>query len=58
MVASPLNLTNLVDRGGAIYAGNASRSKLVKTKMANSVLDAGDAGDAGWGQLVKSNTGL
>lgn len=31
----------LVDRCGEIYVGNVSSSKLVKTKMAKSVLDAG-----------------
>lgn len=35
----------LVNRAGEIYVGNVSSSKLVKTKMAKSVLDAG------WGQL-------
>jgi len=35
----------LVNRCGEIYVGNVSSNKLVKTKMAKSVLDAG------WGQL-------
>src|SRR5690554_4883749 len=35
----------LVNRCGEIYVGNVSSSKLVKTKMAKSVLDAG------WGQM-------
>ena len=35
----------LVNRCGEIYVGNVSSLKLVKTKMAKSVLDAG------WGQL-------
>jgi len=35
----------LVNQNAAIFVGNASSSKLVKTKMAKSVLDAG------WGQL-------
>lgn len=33
--------TSLVNRCGEIYVGNVSSSKLVKTKMAKSVLDAG-----------------
>lgn len=35
----------LVDKNAAIFVGNVSSQKLVKTKMAKSVLDAG------WGQL-------
>lgn len=37
--------TNLVRRCSAIFVGNVSSNKLVKTKMAKSTLDAG------WGQL-------
>ncbi|HZJ94227.1 MAG TPA: transposase [Thiopseudomonas sp.] len=39
------NSSGIVNRCGEIYVGNVSSLKLVKTKMAKSVLDAG------WGQL-------